>query len=44
MDRLNRWLALIANLGVIAGFVSLGLENQQISEAICAKRNVTAAT
>ena len=37
MDRLNQWLTLIANLGVVAGFVFLGMEIQQNSEAINAQ-------
>jgi hypothetical protein len=37
LDRLNQWLMLIANLGVIAGFVFLALEIQQNSEAIKAQ-------
>ena len=37
MDRLNQWLTLVANIGVIAGFVFLGLEIQQNSDAINAQ-------
>ncbi len=37
LDRLNRWLTLIANVGVVAGIVFLGLEIQQNSDAIKAQ-------
>ena len=34
LDSLNKWLALVANLGVIAGIFFLALETQQNSELI----------
>jgi len=37
VDRLNQWLVLVANLGVVAGIVFLGFEIQQNSEAINAQ-------
>jgi len=37
VDRLNRWLTLSANFGVIAGIVFLGFEIQQNSDAINAQ-------
>jgi hypothetical protein len=36
-DRLNQWLTLVANVGVVDGFVFLGLEIQQNSDAINAQ-------
>lgn len=33
MERLNRWLALVANIGVVAGIVFLGFEIQQNTAA-----------
>ena len=36
LDKLNQWLMLVANIGVIAGIVFLGLEIQQNSEALLA--------
>ena len=37
MDRLNQWLALIANIGVIGGVVFLAVEIQQTSDVINAQ-------
>ena len=37
MDRLNQWITLIANLGVVAGIFFLGFEIQQNSVAINAQ-------
>jgi hypothetical protein len=37
LDRLNQWLTLIANLGVVAGIVFLGIEIQQTGDAINAQ-------
>ncbi len=37
MDRLNQWLTLIANLGVIAGVLFIGWEIQQNTEQIRAE-------
>ena len=37
LDRLNRWLTLVANVGVVAGIVFLGLEIQQTSDVIKAQ-------
>jgi hypothetical protein len=37
LDKINQWLSLIANFGVIAGIVFLGLEVQQNSNAIQAQ-------
>ena len=37
MDRLNQWLALIANMGVIGGVVFLAVEIQQTSDVINAQ-------
>ena len=34
MDRLNRWLSLGANLGVIAGIIFLGVEIQQNNQIL----------
>jgi len=34
LDRLNSWLTLVANIGVIAGIVFLGLEIQQNTAAL----------
>ena len=34
MDSLNKWLTLLANFGVIAGIIFLGLEMQQNTDAI----------
>jgi len=36
LDGINKWLALAANLGVLAGIVFLGLEVRQNSEALLA--------
>lgn len=34
MDKLNQWLTLLANVGVIAGIVFLGIEIRQNTEMI----------
>lgn len=34
MDKLNRWLTLLANVGVIAGIVFLGIEIRQNTEMV----------
>ena len=34
MDRLNQWLTLLANVGVLAGIVFLAVETRQTGEAI----------
>ena len=43
MEKLNQWLTLAANLGVIAGLIFLGLEIQQntISTRMAARENAT---
>jgi len=37
MDKLNRWLTLIANLGVVAGIVFLAVEIRQNTNAVAAQ-------
>ena len=43
MDKLNKWLTLAANIGVIAGLIFLGLEIQQntVSTRMAARENAT---
>ena len=37
MERLNQWMMLVANIGVVAGIFFLGFELQQTSDAINAQ-------
>ena len=39
-DRLNRWLTLMANIGVIVGIVFLALENQQANRIAIASTEI----
>ncbi len=39
-DKLNKWLALVANLGVIAGIISLAIEIQQSNQIAIASNEI----
>ena len=43
MDRLNQWLSLAANIGVIAGIIFLGVEIQQNTRSIDESRSLAEA-
>ena len=43
MDRLNQWLSLAANIGVIAGIIFLGVEIQQNTQSIDESRSLAEA-
>ncbi len=43
VERINQWFTLIANLGVVAGFVFLGVEIQQNTESLEQNRSLAIA-
>ena len=44
MERLNQWLTLIANLGVVAGLALVAIELQQNTESLDQNRRIAIAT